>query len=153
MGSILWSQNNSSTGVSRFVIDGVLSSYESREDQDSAYSFLSSEARKIKSNGDNLRFHIYSKGVFIEGHFNEKDEAGRQIAFMFFHPDNNIDVAVEKLFSYSSLIGCSVDSSIKNKIEKELLLNKKRIITSSIIVTIILLVISVLLLLLIFLNQ
>ena len=126
MGSLLWSQNSKSTKVSRFVIDGILSTYESREYQDLAYSFLSKEASKIKLTRNYPRIHIYNKGIFIEGYFNEKDESGRQMTYMFFHPDKNIDVATELLISYSKLIGCSVDSSIKDKLLEEYNKGKNR---------------------------
>ena len=129
MGSLLWSQNSKSTKVSRFVIDGILSTYESRDYQDSAYSFLSKEASKIKLTRNYPRIHIYNKGIFVEGYFNEKDESGRQMTFMFFHPEKNIDVATELLISYSKLIGCSVDSSIRDKLLEEYNRERKKRMT------------------------
>ena len=129
MESLLWSQNSKSTEVSRFVIDGILSTYESRDYQDSAYSFLSKEASKIKLTRNYPRIHIYNKGIFIEGYFNEKDESGRQMTYMFFHPEKNIDVATELLISYSKLIGCSVESSIRDKLLEEYNRERKKRMT------------------------
>ena len=148
MESLLWSQNSRSTEVSRFVIDGILSPYESREEQDLAYSFLSKEASKINLTRNYPRIHIYNKGIFIEGFFNEKDESGRQMTFMFFHPKKDIDVATELLISYSRLIGCSVNPSIKDKLKEEYIRERKRIMKIISISVILFVLMSTLLLIL-----
>lgn len=148
MESILWSQNSKSTGVSRFVIDGVVTKYESKENQDSAYSFLSSIARKIKPTREYPKLSIFSKGIFIEGYFNEKDESGRYMTFMFFHPEKDIRAATKMLYDYSKLLGCSVNPSIEIKLEREFINNKKRSIRNVTIATIVILSISALLLIL-----
>lgn len=148
MKSLLWSQNSRSTEVSRFVIDGILSPYESRKDQDLAYSFLSKEANKIKLTRNYPRIHVYNKGIFIEGFFNEKDESGRQITFMFFHAEKDIDVATELLISYSELIGCSVDPSVKDKLKEEYIRERKRRMRIFIIAVIFIVVMSIFLLIL-----
>ena len=148
METILWSQDSKSTGVSRFVIDGVVSKYESKENQDSAYAFLSSIARKIKPTREYPKLSVFRKGIFIEGYFNEKDESGRYMTFMFFHPDKDIKAAIKLLYNYSELIGCSVNPSIENKLESEFVNNKKRRIRNVTLATIVILSISILLLIL-----
>ena len=148
MKSILWAQNCSSTRVSRFVMDGNESNYESREDQNSAYSFLSKESMKIKPTRDYPRLHVYSKGIFIEGYFNEKDESGRRMTYMFFHPEKNIEEAIETLARYSRILGCNVAPSIKNKLEREFINNKKRRIKNVTIAAFVLFATSALLLML-----
>lgn len=101
MGTILWTQNETPDTKETFVIDGIVSAYEGNDLQDKAFAFLlAARKRKAKLFADeikimqekypdlylseNLQCYQSSGGTLIQASYNEKDEAGRRMPYMFF---------------------------------------------------------------------
>ena len=101
METILWTQNETPDAKETFVIDGNISAYEGSVLQDEAFARLLA-AREHKSKffaegikimqekhpdlhlSENLQCYQSSKGTLIQASYNEKDESGRRMPYIFF---------------------------------------------------------------------
>lgn len=101
METILWTQNEDPDMKETFIIDGIISTYEGTALQDKAFAFLLTVrkqrneffAKKIKilkernpelRLSEDLQCYRSSQGTLIQASYNEKDESGRRMPYMFF---------------------------------------------------------------------
>lgn len=100
MVTILWTQNESPNKKETFIINGVVSTYEGSPVQDKAFALLL-DVRKQKGCfslnsvnikkmfpdldfSENLQCYQSSKGTLIQASYNETDQSGRRMPYMFF---------------------------------------------------------------------
>lgn len=139
MKNVLWSQDSKFSGVSTFVIDGIVSSYDSREEQNNAYSQLSKIAVTIKSvPGLRAQLKMSNNRIFVTGYFNERDEAGRAITFMFMHIGKDIDEAMKVLQQYAQQIDRSLDAKVINDLNQQFELIQRNYIFRNVAVSFVL---------------
>jgi len=120
MKNILWTQNETPTKPNTFVIDGAVSQYCGRPDQDEAMRSLTmgpqskqcenleySNARQQLGLSSNFMINVpFVNGIFIQGLYKERDESGRQMPYMFLTTEtNDLASTIIKLREYSALVG------------------------------------------------
>lgn len=128
MKNILWTQNESPTVRNSFVIDGILSKYSGLSEEDDALRLLTmgpqcnecsnfnyEKARQELGLSSNFKMNIpLGNGIFIQGLYEETDESGRKMPYMFLYTESDdINAAIKTLRDYSALTG-------KTLIEKDL---------------------------------
>lgn len=150
MDTILYTQNESGTIKNTLVVDG--------ERFEEITSGLASEAfkfinKKSGENGDfvwligqlkkcgkipskNLQFKKDKVGIFIKGSFQEKDELGRNMPYLFYTKTTNMNEACLKLKEYANSLNRTYFES-----EISILENISKYVVMGISISIILLII------------
>jgi len=141
MKTILWAQNEDAIMKDTFIINNEVSSASDTKEQNQAFSELtnaslsvemSPELRKklSKKSGfsESANFSIENGTYYIQGLFVEKDNANRNMAYMFLTTEcESFEEATDRLRHTASLIGrhC-IDSDLK-LIDRYINLPKKKI--------------------------
>lgn len=119
MKTILWTQNEDAMIKDTFVIDGVVSQADGTEEEVQAFSKLTQasnslkltpKSRKILSDlkgfSEQANFSIENKIFYIQGCFIEKDNANRDMPYMFLTTDcESFETAIASLKQTAALIG------------------------------------------------
>lgn len=119
MKTILWAQNEDAMIKDTFIIDGNVTHASDTTEERLAFSALtraseslkiSPKARRIFSEllnfSEQANFSIEGNSYYFQGCFTEKDNAGRDMPYMFLTTEcSSFDDAVNKLKTTSALIG------------------------------------------------
>ena len=152
MNSCIWVQWKKPTDSSRFVIDGITSEYSGTDVQNGVMSLLinAPKFKEIakKRKGDDLSpgfrlsyFRTKEKTYHcIEGNFEETDEVGRNLAYMFLTQEKDPQTVVDILLEYSQKLGVTPYQQDLELIKRQQLKtnnNKKIVLCVTIAITII----------------
>ncbi|MBD5257489.1 MAG: hypothetical protein HDS52_02210 [Barnesiella sp.] len=121
MKTILWAQNEDAMIKDTFVINDIITSSSDTPEEMNAFSDLTQASNslrltpkvrrmlnELKGFSEQANFSIVNNTYYIQGCFEEKDNVGRNMPYMFLTNDCcTFDDAVLKLKQASSLIGRS----------------------------------------------
>lgn len=116
MKTILWIQSEDTLGNDTFVIDGVVSESNDSPEQQEAFSELTKASQNVRLSPKNRREYHNKLGsslqtniandnntYYLQGVFEEKDERGRNIPFMFLiYECPSLEYAINQLTEIAS---------------------------------------------------
>ena len=150
MDTILYTQNESGTIKNTFVVDGerfeemtsgvaseAFKFINKKSGEDGDFVWLISQLKKYgKIPSKNFKYKKDNLGIFIKGCFQEKDELGRNMPYLFYTKSTSINEACLKLKEYANRLNRTCFES-----EISILENISKFVVMGICVSIILLII------------
>lgn len=116
MKAVLWSQGVFATDLEYFVIDGIPSRYSGSQEQEEALVMMNTTPfvliKKHRDQEKTSPSFVVKKNkewLYVEGNFNEKDQADRLRVFRFAIRSKNADEVISTLESYAKQMGCTVN--------------------------------------------
>lgn len=146
--SILWTQGATSTEADVFVIDGIMNKEKESNNNQVAYnkllemsevSALHPNLVKILNKQGIVQSHLFmathkkDDGIFFKSNYKTVDEAGRNVAYMFYCKTNDINYAYEVFLKSSKMANRMAIETEQNALK--LLFNFNKYCTVATVVT------------------
>lgn len=136
MNTILWYQGSFEDQKGMMIVDGEKKMYDDSSLHSAAFDKLLSSRKWSKQyNGEEssllIRFNSSTKEVFVQSHFEERDEQGRKLAFMFYLNEfHSADDVCEELKKNASIAEKTVSESDMENIREKVSLRLRKKTTS-----------------------